>query len=59
MVLEERCRRMENGLNENVAEVIIQKESIKDVIDTMRTHDTLLYERLAPHLAHLCRLGSW
>ncbi len=48
MVLEEKCRRMENGLNENVAEVIMQKESIKDVIDTMRTHDTLLHERLAP-----------
>ncbi len=48
MVLEEKCRRMENGLNENVAEVIMQKEFIKDVIDIMRTHDTLLHERLAP-----------
>ena len=48
MVMEEKLRRVENGLNENVAAVILQKESLQRVSDTVSTHETLLCDRLAP-----------
>ncbi len=35
---------MGNGLNENAAEVINQKEYMNDIVNTIKTHDTLLKE---------------
>ncbi len=48
MVLEEKIRRMENGLNENAPEVINQKECMNDVVNTLKTHDILLKEKIVP-----------
>ncbi len=39
---------MENGLNENAAEVINQKECMNDVVNTLKTHDTPLKEKIVP-----------
>ncbi len=48
MVLEEKIQHMENGLNENAAEEINQKECMNDVVNTLKTHDTLLKEKIVP-----------
>jgi hypothetical protein len=48
MVLEEKMRRMENNLNENVAEVILQKDTLNQAVNNIETHDTLLREGLKP-----------
>ncbi len=48
MVLKEKIWCMENGLNENAAEVINQKEYMNDVVNTLKTHDTLLKEKIVP-----------
>ncbi len=42
IVMEEKVRRLKNGLNENVTNVLIHKEQI----ETIKTHETLLTDTL-------------
>ncbi len=58
MVLEEKIRHMENGLNETAAEVINQKECMNDLVNTLKTHDTLLKEKIVPTFPTYTRILS-
>ncbi len=46
IVMEEKVRRLKNGLNENVANVLIHKEQIDNATETIQIHETLLTDKL-------------
>jgi hypothetical protein len=48
LAMEEKVRRIENGLNENVSEVMLSKEVLQKAVDTIKTHETLLTEKIDP-----------
>ncbi len=65
IVMEEKVRRLKNGLNENVANVLIHKEQIDNATETIKTHETLLIDKLdieQPTYAKIVsrpNAGSW
>ncbi len=46
IVMEEKVRRLKNGLNENVTNVLIQQKQIDNATETIKTHETLLTDTL-------------
>ncbi len=46
IVMEEKVSRLKNGLNENVTNVLIHKEKIDNATETIKTHETLLTDKL-------------